>query len=45
MADTGNNNADLQAHEATWAGFTSMMKWGTVGVALIAAFVVFLIAS
>ena len=45
MAETGDRNAEFQAHEQTWHGFTAMMKWGTLGVAIIAAFVVFLIAS
>ena len=45
MADTGDNSTNLQAHEQTWTGFTAMMKWGTVACALIAAFVVFLLAS
>ncbi|UZK64970.1 aa3-type cytochrome c oxidase subunit IV [Sphingomonas sp. M1-B02] len=45
MADLGEDNANLQAHEQTWAGFTAMMKWGTVATALVAAFVVFLLAS
>ncbi|WP_448662377.1 aa3-type cytochrome c oxidase subunit IV [Sphingomonas sp. CJ20] len=45
MADTGNNSAEIQSHEATWHGFTALMKWGTVAVALVAAFVVFLIAQ
>lgn len=45
MADTGNSNSELQAHEQTWHGFTEMMKWGTLAVAIVAAFVVFLIAK
>ncbi|WP_083942930.1 aa3-type cytochrome c oxidase subunit IV [Sphingomonas soli] len=45
MADTGNQGMDYPAHEKTWDGFTAMMKWGTVGCALITALVVFLIAS
>lgn len=45
MADTGNSNAGLGEHEATWAGFTALMKWGSIGVALVTAFVVFLIAN
>ena len=44
MADTGENAADMQEHVATFNGFTALMKWGTIGVAIIAAFVVFLIA-
>jgi len=45
MAETGDSNIEFQAHEKTWEGFVAMMKWGTLGVAIIAAFVVFLIAS
>ncbi|MBB4838170.1 MULTISPECIES: aa3-type cytochrome c oxidase subunit IV [Sphingomonas] len=45
MADTGDNAAQLKAHEQTWNGFKAMMTWGTVGVALIAALVVFLISA
>ncbi|MBC9034331.1 aa3-type cytochrome c oxidase subunit IV [Sphingomonas sp. JC676] len=45
MAEIGDSNVELQAHQQTWHGFTAMMKWGTLGVAIIAAFVVFLIAS
>jgi hypothetical protein len=45
MADTGENGTELQAHAETWQGFTALMKWGTVASALVAALVVFLIAS
>jgi hypothetical protein len=45
MAETGDNGAEVQSHLNTWQGFTRMMSWGTLGVALIAAFVVFLLAS
>ena len=45
MAETGNSSVDLQAHERTWVGFKAMMTWGTVVSFLVAAFVVFLLAS
>jgi hypothetical protein len=45
MADTGDSSSQLKAHEQTWTGFVAMMKWGTVASALVAALVVFLIAS
>jgi hypothetical protein len=45
MVDTGDNAAQLNAHEQTWNGFKVMMTWGTVAAALVAALVVFLIAS
>jgi hypothetical protein len=44
MAETG-EGADLQAHQRTFNGFTQVMTWGTVAVALVVAFVIFLIAS
>lgn len=45
MAETGDNNgAQIQAHQQTWAGFKTMMVWGTVASFLIGALVVFLIA-
>ena len=46
MADTRDDSAELQQqHAQTWQGFTAMMTWGTVAVAIVAAGVVFLIAS
>ena len=45
MADTGDHGMDYPAHQKTWSGFTTMMKWGTLGCALVGALVVFLIAS
>lgn len=45
MADTGETGAEIQAHQRTFNGFAQWMTWGTVAAALIAAFVVFLIAS
>ncbi len=45
MADTGDATAEVQAHENTWRGFKAMMMWGTLGAFLVAALVVFLIAS
>lgn len=45
MADNHDNHAaHLEAHQQTWAGFKSMMVWGTVLSALVGALVVFLIA-
>lgn len=45
MVETGENSVEFRSHVQTWRGFTAMMKWGTVGAAIVAAFVVFLIAS
>ena len=36
---------NMNAHVATYDKVTAMMKWGTLGAALVAALVVFLIAS
>lgn len=36
---------DLKAHEGTYAGFTALMKWGTILSFLAAAIVVLIIAS
>jgi hypothetical protein len=45
MAENGENQgAEVQAHQATWAGFKTMMVWGTIVSFGIGAFVVFLIA-
>lgn len=41
MAD-GN---DLKAHEGTYTGFLGMAKWGVIAVALVAAFVIFMISK
>ena len=38
-------NGDIRAHENTYHGFLALLKWGTLGVAIITAFVVFLIAK
>ena len=35
---------DIKAHAATYGSFTGLVKWTSVGVALIAALVVWLIA-
>jgi hypothetical protein len=45
MADIGDTTTQIKAHQATFSGFTQMMTWGTVAAALVAAFVVFMIAS
>ncbi len=39
------NNVEMKAHEGTYVGFLSMLKWGIALVALIAAVVVLLIAG
>lgn len=50
MADSADTHAndvihEIEQHEQTWAGFKAMMFYGTIGCALIGAFVVFLISS
>ena len=49
MADTADNHDvvphETEQHEQTWEGFKAMMFWGTIGCALVGAFVVFLIAQ
>ncbi|UYY57489.1 aa3-type cytochrome c oxidase subunit IV [Sphingomonas sp. S2-65] len=44
MADTG-DVTDIEAHAATYSGFTVLMMRGTAVAVLLAALVVFLIAS
>ncbi len=36
---------DMKAARETYAGFTNMMKYAAITIAIIAAFVIFLIAS
>ena len=38
------SNNDMKAHEGTYAGVMSMLKWGTIASAILAALVVFLIS-
>ena len=38
-------NGDLKAHEQTYSGFTSLLKWGTLATAIVAIIVVFLIGG
>lgn len=35
---------DMKAAESTYAGFLTLLKWGTVASALVTALVIFLIA-
>ncbi len=37
-------NGDLNAHESTYSSVIGMLKWGTVGCAVIAALVIWLIS-
>jgi hypothetical protein len=45
MADNGVNHGDITAHAATYGGVINMLKWGTLACILIAALVIWLIAS
>jgi hypothetical protein len=38
------HNNDLKSHEHTYSRMMTMMKWGTIAVAIIAALVVWLIS-
>ncbi len=37
-------DGNMDAHVATYGKVTTMMKWGTLGCAIVAAFVIWLIA-
>ena len=37
-------NGDMQTHEATYGSVTTMLKWGTLACAVVAALVIWLIA-
>lgn len=39
------SNNDMKAHNETFSGVMSLLKWGTIASALLAAVVVILIAS
>jgi hypothetical protein len=39
------SNNDMKAHEGTYAGVMSMLKWGTIASALLAALVIILISN
>jgi hypothetical protein len=34
---------DMKAHAATYEGFLALAKWGSIAVALVAAFVIYMI--
>jgi hypothetical protein len=38
------DHGDMAAHEQTYAKVIGLFKWGTIGVALVAAVVIWLIA-
>jgi hypothetical protein len=42
---TSNNHGDMRAHSETYSSVMTMLKWGTVAVAIISAFVILLIAG
>ena len=39
------SNGNIKAHEQTYSGFTSLLKWGAVAAFLVGLVVVFLIAN
>ena len=45
MAVNNDSGMDSQAHVRTYTSFIGMVKWGSIACAIIAAIVVFLIAS
>ena len=45
MAVEGETRDDIQAHVKSYTAFASMMKWGTIISAIVAMFVVIIIAS
>jgi len=42
---TSENRGDLRAHQETYSGVMSLLKWGTVASAIVAAIVILLIAG
>lgn len=45
MADNGAPPSEMKAHEGTYFGFMSLLKWGTVVAFLLAFVVIWLIAG
>lgn len=43
MAAEGDATKDFKAHESTYAGFTTLMKWGTILSAIAAILVIIVI--
>ena len=37
-------NGDMKAHEETYGNITTLLKWGAIGCAVIAALVIWLIS-
>jgi Bacterial aa3 type cytochrome c oxidase subunit IV len=44
MAKAKTSDNDMPAHEETYARVMKLLKWGTIGCALVGAFVVFIIS-
>lgn len=42
---SGENHGDLRAHQETYSGVMSLLKWGTVASAIVTAIVILLIAG
>lgn len=38
-------NGEIKAHEQTYSGFTTLLKWGTILSFIVAMIVVFIIAG
>lgn len=44
MVDETAPRGDMNAHMSTYGSVISLLKWGTIGCAVVAAFVIWLIA-
>lgn len=45
MAAEGDASKDFKAHQSTYAGFTALMKWGTILSAIAAIIVIVIIRA
>ena len=45
MAAEGHASKDFKAHQSTYSGFTTLMKWGTILAAITAMVVILIIAA
>lgn len=39
------SNGDLKAHEQTYSGFTSLLKWGAIASFIVGLIVIFIISN
>jgi len=45
MAEANGAEFELKAHEQTYNGFISLLKWSAIATAIVTAIVIYLIAS